>query len=61
MAVSVEQWTGDKKATTTHRPTVFCRQTEASSPMRDLWRVLGVLAALVGVLTVSVGFDVVQD
>ena len=61
MAVSVERWTGDEETTTTHRPTFFCRQTEASGLMRDPGRVPGVLAALAGVLTLGVGFDVVQD
>jgi hypothetical protein len=61
MAVSVERWTGDEETTTTHRPTFFCRQTEASGLMRDPGRVPGVLAALAGALTLGVGFDVVQD
>ena len=61
MAVSVERWPGDEETITTHRPTFFCRQTEASDLMRDLGRVPGVLAALAGVLTLGVGFDVVQD
>ena len=62
MAVSVGvRRVSYEETETARRPTFFCQRTEARDPMRAPTRVSAVLAALAGVLTLGVGFDVVQD